>query len=92
MIVVFASFKIVSVIFLCYLFVAWTGFGIMGAMTFKDIGGNALIMLTSTKVKCILSFFCSKLNARFSQWLFCVYVNVYFRWHFSLEYVLHFLV
>ena len=30
--------------------VIYIGFGIMGAMTFENIGGNALIMLTSTKV------------------------------------------
>ena len=31
-------------------FISYIGFGLMGAMTFKDIGGNALIMLTSSKV------------------------------------------
>jgi hypothetical protein len=64
----------------------------MGAMTFKDIGGNALIMLTSTKVKCILSFVRTK--CKIVSVVVCVCACVYvlhFRWHFSLEYVLHFL-
>ena len=34
-----------------HLFLHKIGFGIMCAMCFKDLGGNALIMLTSTKVK-----------------------------------------
>lgn len=46
---------------ICYLLLVHAysvviGFGIMCAKTFSNLGGNALVMLASTKVSGVLSF------------------------------------